>query len=146
MTDRMTPAERSRCMSRIRGKDTKPELVVRRLVHGLGYRYRLHARHLPGRPDIVFPSRRKVIEVRGCFWHRHPGCVLAAAPATRVDFWEAKLSGTVARDAKNVSALEAAGWGVMILWECEVGEAHLVDRLRRFLGPPGVGGGLQLHA
>ena len=133
-------------MSRIRGKNTEPELMVRRLIHGLGYRYRLHVRDLPGRPDIVFPSRRKIIEVRGCFWHRHPGCSLAAIPATRVDFWEAKLSGTVARDAKNLAALESSGWNVMVLWECEISETHLADRLRRFLGPRGVGGKMQPHA
>jgi DNA mismatch endonuclease Vsr len=94
---------------------------------------------LPGKPDIVFPARRKVIEVRGCFWHRHAGCPLAATPTTRAAFWEAKLSGTVARDLANLAALEAAGWGVMIVWECEVDDAAIGPRLLDFLGPPGGG-------
>ena len=126
-------------MSRIRGKDTGPEVSVRRLLHGLGYRYRLHVRHLPGKPDIVFPGRKKVIEIRGCFWHRHAGCPRAATPATRASFWEAKLSATVARDAANLAALEAAGWSIMIVWECEVDGAAASVRLLDFLGPPGGG-------
>ncbi len=137
MADRMTPTQRSRCMSRIRGKNTKPELLVRQLLHGLGYRYRLHVPHLPGRPDIVFPGRGKVIEVRGCFWHRHAGCPFAATPATRADFWEAKLARTVARDAENLAALKAAGWDTLILWGCAVGNTATAQRLAVFLGPPG---------
>ena len=137
MADRMTPTQRSRCMSRIRGKNTKPELLVRQLLHRLGYRYRLHVANLPGRPDIVFPGRAKIIEVRGCFWHRHAGCPYAATPATRADFWEAKLARTVARDAENLAALSASGWGALILWECEVRDASVGQRLTDFLGPPG---------
>jgi len=124
-------------MSRIRGKNTQPELLVRQLLHRLGYRYRLHTATLPGRPDIVFSSRAKVIEVRGCFWHRHPGCPLAATPATRADFWEAKLRRTVERDAENLAALSVLGWSALILWECEVGDASVQQRLADFLGPPG---------
>jgi DNA mismatch endonuclease Vsr len=102
----------------------------------MGYRYRLHATNLPGRPDLVFPGRRKVIEVRGCFWHRHPGCAFAAMPGTRSDFWQAKFQATVARDARNLAALEASGWAVMVIWECELKDPHLADRMRTFLGPP----------
>jgi DNA mismatch endonuclease Vsr len=122
-------------MAAIGGKNTQPEMLVRRLAHSLGYRYRLHVKNLPGRPDIVFPAYRKIIEVRGCFWHRHPGCVLAATPATRVDFWEEKFRATVARDIRNVAALQARGWAVMVLWECETSETSLRDRLFAFLGP-----------
>ncbi len=122
-------------MAAIAGKDTQPEIAVRRIAHRLGYRYRLHVKDLPGRPDLVFPGRRKIIEVRGCFWHRHPGCILSATPATRRDFWQAKFQATVARDARNLAALEASGWAVMVVWECEISDEHLVDRLRTFLGP-----------
>lgn len=123
-------------MAAITGKNTQPEILVRRLAHSMGYRYRLHAKGLPGRPDVVFPGRRKIIEVRGCFWHRHPGCILAATPGTRPDFWQAKFQATVARDIRNLAALEASGWKVMVIWECEVKDAQLMDRLRMFLGPP----------
>jgi DNA mismatch endonuclease Vsr len=102
----------------------------------MGYRYRLHAKGLPGRPDIVFPGRRKIVEVRGCFWHRHPGCGRAATPTTRAGFWRAKFQATVARDADNLALLQASGWAVMIIWECEVKDANLAERLRNFLGPP----------
>jgi DNA mismatch endonuclease Vsr len=127
---------RRRNMAAISGKNTRPEMQVRRLAHRLGYRYRLHVRDLPGRPDIVFPARRKIIEIRGCFWHRHPGCVLAATPGTRADFWQEKFRATVARDARNITALEARGWAVMVIWECEVKEIALRERLSTFLGRP----------
>lgn len=127
---------RRRNMAAITGKNTQPEIKVRRAAHSMGYRYRVHAKGLPGRPDMVFSSRRKVIEVRGCFWHRHPGCVLAATPGTRCDFWLAKFQATVARDARNLAALEASGWVVMVIWECEVKDMNLADRLRTYLGPP----------
>lgn len=132
---------RRRNMSAVRGKHTKPELLVRSLLHRMGYRYRLHGRDLPGRPDIVFPTRRKAIEVRGCFWHRHPdpACRNAVMPATRREWWQAKLDANVARDARNLAALEDAGWAVLVLWECEVrrDQGDLSRRLRAFLGPPG---------
>lgn len=122
-------------MAAIAGKNTKPELMVRKLVHAMGYRYRLHVKELPGRPDIAFPGRRKIIEVRGCFWHRHPGCALAATPTTRRDFWQSKFDGTVARDERNLAALEASGWAVLVVWECQITEKLLPGLLRTFLGP-----------
>jgi DNA mismatch endonuclease (patch repair protein) len=127
-------------MSRIRGKDTKPELVVRRLAHALGYRYRLHRKDLPGRPDLVFPGRRKVVFVHGCFWHRHPGCRKASTPSTRREFWETKFAQNVERDARKEAELRAAGWEVLVIWECETRDsAAVAKRLREFLGPPGGG-------
>ncbi len=123
-------------MSRVKGKDTKPELRVRRLVHGMGYRYRLHARDLPGTPDIVFRRRRKVIFVHGCFWHRHPdpACPLARMPKSRLDFWAPKLERNRLRDMKNERALQDLGWGVLVIWECQLRRMDRVkDRVRRFL-------------
>lgn len=123
-------------MARIRGKDTKPEMKVRRLVHRLGYRYRLHRRDLPGSPDLVFPGRRKVILVHGCFWHRHPdpACKRARMPKSRLEFWEPKLTANADRDLRNQSALEAMGWKVLILWECELESEHdLATRIVGFL-------------
>jgi DNA mismatch endonuclease (patch repair protein) len=127
-------ALRSALMSRVKGKNTRPELIVRRLVHKLGYRYRLHRRDLPGSPDIVLPRGRKVIFVHGCFWHRHPGCPRASTPKTREAFWESKLSGNVKRDAAAQLALEAAGWKVLVVWECETRSVcQLKDMLISFL-------------
>jgi DNA mismatch endonuclease (patch repair protein) len=113
---------RSRMMSGIRGKNTKPEMTVRRALHAMGYRYRLHARELPGKPDIVFRGRRLAIFVHGCFWHRHtdPYCKLARMPKSRPEFWEPKLEGNRARDEANVAALKAMGWNVLIVWECQI--------------------------
>lgn len=134
--DTLTKAERSERMARIRSKDTKPELRVRRLVHGLGYRYRLHRRDLPGCPDLVFPSRRKVVFVHGCFWHGHEGCAVANMPKSRSDFWAEKFKRNQVRDAKNNKALKKDGWRVLTVWECETkGIATLMSRLARFLGP-----------
>jgi DNA mismatch endonuclease Vsr len=126
---------RRRNMAAIRGRNTQPEIKIRQILHSGGYRYRLHSKGLPGRPDIVLPARRKIIEVRGCFWHRHSRCPLAATPQTRQDFWKAKFQATVARDARNLARLEACGWAVMVIWECELKDANLADRLRTFLGP-----------
>jgi DNA mismatch endonuclease Vsr len=120
-------------MSAIRAKNTAPEIEVRRLLWGMGYRYRLHVKGLPGEPDIVFHRRRKIIEIRGCFWHRHPGCPRAAVPKTRRAFWTAKFASTIDRDFRNMAALEESGWKVMVLWECEVKQSGLSDRLRQFL-------------
>ena len=132
----LSPPQRSALMARIRSKDTHPELRVRRLLHRHGYRFRLHARDLPGRPDIVFRRRRKVVFVHGCFWHRHEGCSRAATPRTRVDYWTRKFEATRARDAAALSALEAMGWRVLVVWECEMkDERVLLIRLQRFLGP-----------
>jgi DNA mismatch endonuclease (patch repair protein) len=138
--DTLTKTERGARMARVRGKDTKPELAVRRLVHGMGYRYRLHRRGLPGTPDLVFPGRRKVVFVHGCFWHRHPdpACKLARWPKSRLDFWKPKLEGNRARDLANQETLRALGWDVLVIWECELGNpASVSDRLIEFLGPRG---------
>jgi DNA mismatch endonuclease (patch repair protein) len=117
-------------MSRIRGKDTKPELVVRRLIHARGYRYRLHRRDLPGTPDLVFPRLGKAILVHGCFWHRHrdPSCKLARLPKSRLDFWEPKLTANEERDRKKIAALEALGWDVLVIWECEIKDLSFLER------------------
>ena len=119
MVDRLSPERRSRLMSRVRGKDTTPELVVRRLAHGLGYRFRLHKKTLPGKPDLVFPRLRVAIFVHGCFWHRHRGCPKATMPKSRVEYWAEKFERNVERDARVVRALEEAGWTVHTIWECE---------------------------
>src|SRR5919106_1632532 len=119
MADVHTPEQRSRNMAAIRGKNTAPELVVRRIAHRLGYRFRLHRRDLPGRPDLVFPRLRKVILVHGCFWHQHPGCSLARSPKSRPDYWLPKLRRNQERDAKAAEALKGLGWDLMVLWECE---------------------------
>lgn len=135
--DTLTARQRSERMSRIRSKDTKPEMRVRRIVHGLGYRYRLHAGDLPGRPDLVFRPRRKVIFVHGCFWHRHEGCSRNRIPKSpeRHDFWREKLNGNARRDRLNHAALSDKGWGVLVIWECETKNLdRLASRVAAFLG------------
>lgn len=138
----MTDPARSAQMALVRGKDTKPEIAVRRLVHGMGYRFRLHRKDLPGKPDIVLPRLRKAIEVRGCFWHRHsdPSCTRARIPKTRQDFWVPKLEGNARRDAENEKTLQALGWSLLVVWECETVPSRrdeLTVRLATFLrGPP----------
>ena len=130
------PPERRRVMAAVTSKNTAPEMRVRRLLHGMGYRFRLHRRDLPGTPDIVLPGRRKVIEVRGCFWHHHPdpACRNATLPRTRADWWAEKLARNVERDARNLAALQAQYWSVLVLWECEMkDDATLISRLRSFL-------------
>lgn len=118
--DTLSPEKRSEVMSHIRSKDTKPEMVVRRHLHALGFRFRLHSHKLPGHPDIVLPKWHTVVFVNGCFWHRHKGCKTATMPKSNVEFWQAKFDRNVARDKKEHAALEAAGWHVIVLWECEV--------------------------
>ena len=134
--DHLTPSERSALMSRIRGKDTKPELVVRRLAFRLGYRFRLHRRDLPGCPDLVFPSRSKIILVHGCFWHRH-GCNGGTrVPRTNRKFWKDKFAYNIGRDRRNIRQLRTLGWSVMVIWECQTTrrkEAVLLSRLVKFL-------------
>ncbi|MEJ0038639.1 MAG: DNA mismatch endonuclease Vsr [Gammaproteobacteria bacterium] len=121
-------------MARVRGKDTVPELVVRRLVHKMGFRYRLHARDLPGRPDLVLPRLRKVILVHGCYWHRHPRCKLARLPKSRLDFWLPKLMGNRQRDLKNERLLRKLGWEAFTVWECQISKTEtLAEKLKRFL-------------
>lgn len=121
-------------MALVRSEDTKPEREVRQLLHRMGFRYRLHGHNLPGRPDIVFRSRRKVVFVHGCFWHRHEGCSLARLPKSRLDFWLPKLEGNRRRDGMNIAALVAEGWSVLVVWECEIRDKKiLAERLREFL-------------
>lgn len=121
-------------MARVRSKNTRPELLVRKLVFGLGYRYRLHKRTLPGSPDLVFAPREKVIFVHGCFWHRHSRCALARLPKSRIDFWVPKLEGNRLRDEKNKRALTRMGWKVLTIWECQLADKdHLGAVIRRFL-------------
>lgn len=140
--DILTPAQRSALMSRIGGVNTKPELAVRRALHAQGYRFRLHGRGLPGRPDLVFRRRRVVVFVHGCFWHRHDGCARSRLPKSRADYWRAKFETNVRRDERNVRALAADGWRVFVAWECEVErDETLLDRLTSFLGPPRSGNG-----
>jgi DNA mismatch endonuclease (patch repair protein) len=134
MTDVLTPEQRRRNMSAIRGADTKPERIVRSLAHRLGYRFRLHRRDLPGKPDLVFPSRRKVILVHGCFWHVHECPYGRVKPATNSGFWANKRGQNTARDQRNMAALEAAGWSVLVVWECETRKPEPLARaLREFL-------------
>jgi len=118
MADIVDRQTRSRMMSGIRGKDTRPEILLRRALHAHGYRYRLHYRKLPGRPDIVMPGRRIAIFVHGCFWHRHPECRFTTTPETRPDYWAGKFKRNVERDAENIAALQDDGWRVAVVWEC----------------------------
>lgn len=134
--DELIPEARSRLMSRIRRSDTKPERIVRSLLHRLGYRFRTQYKGVPGRPDIAFPARRKAVMVHGCFWHQHPGCRHARIPATRRAFWEAKFDRNRERDARLLAEAEAQGWDMLVLWECGIRDtADLADELTKFLGP-----------
>ena len=120
--------QRSAMMSRIKSRDTAPEIAVRRIAHRSGFRFRLHRKDLPGRPDLVFPRYRAVVFVHGCFWHRHGGCRYAYTPKTRVRFWAAKFSQNVARDRHDLEALRRIGWRVMVIWECETRDEPVVKR------------------
>lgn len=134
MSDTLSPEQRSEHMRRIRRQDTKPEMLVRRWLHAKGYRYRLHDGKLPGRPDLVFPSRKKVVFVHGCFWHSHENCALATVPKSRPDFWIPKLHANVARDQRKVRELRASGWDVLVVWQCELRDMqHAGERIVRFL-------------
>lgn len=136
MADTLTKKQRSARMALIRGKDTTPELTVRRLVHGLGFRYRLHSGKLPGRPDLVFRKRKKVIFVHGCFWHRHSdsSCKLARLPKSRLDFWRPKLEANRDRDRRNEQALRDSGWEPLVIWECELGDRRALEcKIKVFL-------------
>jgi DNA mismatch endonuclease, patch repair protein len=137
MGDRVTQEQRSENMRRIRSVDTKPELIVRRLSHALGYRHRLHGKKLPGKPDLVYPGQRKVIFVHGCYWHQHanPNCKIAHRPKSNLNYWSPKLERNVARDAKNQAKLREIGWDYLIIWECQVKDTEdLADRIAAFLG------------
>lgn len=141
MADRITEARRSWNMGRIGAKDTRPEMIVRRIVHGMGYRYRLHRKDLPGKPDLVFGPRHAVIFVHGCFWHQHPdpACKIARIPKSRLEYWRPKLARNTERDREHIEALEGAGWRVLTVWECETKAGcreELSDRLRSFLTGP----------
>ena len=118
--DHLTPEKRSWNMSRIKSKDTTPERIVRSFLHRNGFRFRLHVKDLPGKPDIVLPKYKTVIEVRGCYWHRHEGCKDATTPSTNIEFWQNKFAATVVRDKQTEQELKALGWNVIVLWECEV--------------------------
>ena len=135
MVDVLTPEQRKLCMSRIRNRGTKPELVVRSIVHTLGGRYRLNVRGLPGTPDLVLPGRRSVIFVHGCFWHRHRCRFGQAMPATRYEFWSAKFQRNIDRDRRVRRELRKLGWQVLIVWECQTKDPErLMERIAKFLG------------
>lgn len=134
MTDRISKEHRSWNMSRIRGKDTKPEIIVRSLLHKIGYRFRLHRKDLPGKPDIVLPKYKTVIFVHGCFWHRHRGCRFAYTPKSRKKFWKKKFEQNIERDKQVKKELRKAGWNVLIVWECEIRDpTSLTERLTETL-------------
>lgn len=138
MPDTLSKSRRSRNMAAIRSTGMKPEMMVRSLVHGMGYRYRLHAKDLPGKPDLLFRSRKKIIFVHGCFWHQHQkaSCKDGRAPKSNLGYWAGKLARNVERDACSVDALKAMDWRVLVLWECDILKdgAALEKRIRRFLG------------
>ncbi|WP_321530166.1 DNA mismatch endonuclease Vsr [uncultured Desulfuromonas sp.] len=132
-TDPLTTAQRSERMSRIRSSDTKPEIAVRRLIYSMGYRYRLHSKDVPGRPDIVFKGRKKVVFVHGCFWHQH-GCRQYRMPKSKLDFWLPKLENNIQRDKKVLQELKESGWNVLIIWECELKDKESVcERIKYFM-------------
>jgi len=134
MTDVFSKEKRSWIMSRVKGRNTKPEILVRSLVHRMGYRFRLHRRDLPGNPDIVLPRHRKVIFVHGCFWHGHKGCPRSKRPTTNESFWNRKLDGNIERDRLYSAELSGMGWKVLVVWECETRTPEeLLRKLERFL-------------
>lgn len=137
MTDKISRERRSENMRAIRSAGSKPEMTVRRLVHGMGYRYRLHGKHLPGKPDLVFALRRKVIFVHGCFWHQHPisGCRDARPPKSNLDYWQPKLARNKQRDLVALAELKKLGWSVCVIWECQTQNVGTLERcLKDFLG------------
>jgi DNA mismatch endonuclease (patch repair protein) len=132
--DVLTPSQRSKCMSAIKGKNTRPELIVRSMLHRLGFRFRLHRRDLPGTPDIVLPKHRAVIFVHGCFWHMHKCRYGTVKPSTHAEFWRAKREGTVRRDKSHIEDLRKQGWRVLTVWECEIPDIKpLEKRIVHFL-------------
>ncbi|WP_341990189.1 DNA mismatch endonuclease Vsr [Azorhizobium sp. AG788] len=136
--DIVDKARRSAMMAGIRGKDTRPELAVRKAAHALGYRFRLHRRDLPGTPDLVFPRLRKIILVHGCYWHRHPGCKFAYKPKSNPDFWMTKFEKNQARDQKTLFELVERGWAPLVVWECETKDSKILSaRIASHLGHGG---------
>lgn len=134
MTDTISKDRRSANMRAVRSRNTRPEIRVRQIAHGLGYRFRLHRSDLPGKPDIVFPGRQKAVFVHGCFWHQHNGCRRAGIPRSNSRFWRRKLARNAARDADQLAAIKKRGWRALVIWECQIkDEKRLTARLRRFL-------------
>lgn len=137
MTDSITTERRSDNMRKIRSKDTKPEVRIRKLLFGLGYRFRLHRKDLPGTPDIVFAGRKRVIFVHGCFWHQHQDCREGRLPGSRQEYWIPKLKNNISRDQKHMVELQKLGWKVLVIWECQVTNIDRTeDMMLKFLGPP----------
>ena len=133
-SDVFTPQDRGRVMRAVKGKNTKPEMIVRRLAHAMGYRFRLHRKDLPGKPDLVFPGRKAVIFVHGCFWHGHDCARGSRQPKQNADYWRTKIGRNVERDADTLEALAAQGWRTLVLWECEMKDRDaLAERIRAFL-------------
>jgi DNA mismatch endonuclease, patch repair protein len=133
--DTISQQRRSAVMGKIKGRNTKPEIAVRKLVHSMGYRYRLHRKDLPGTPDLVFPARNKIVFVHGCFWHRHPGCRFAYSPKSNIDFWNKKFAANIERDKRVKHQLESLGWKTLAVWECEVSKLSLLQKhIKGFLG------------
>lgn len=134
MADVFPPAKRSWIMSRVKGENTKPEILVRSLVHAMGFRFRLHRKDLPGKPDLVLPRHKKVIFVHGCFWHQHSACPNSARPTSNIAYWNRKLDRTVERDKHNIASLKSAGWQVLVVWECQIKNTEkLIGALGEFL-------------
>lgn len=134
MTDIVSPERRSQIMGCVKSKNTAPELVVRRLAHRLGYRFRLHRKDLPGSPDLIFPRHAKAILVHGCFWHGHERCRRGALPKSRIEYWTEKISSNKERDQRKLAELEEAGWEVLVVWECETRNTEaLFERIERFM-------------
>lgn len=134
MADHLTKRQRSQLMSRIRAKDTGPEITVRKFLYKLGYRYRLHAKDLPGKPDIVFRSKKKAIFIHGCFWHQHPGCKDNHIPKSNIQYWMPKLAKTKKRDSDNQCKLIEAGWDILVIWECQLKDLFILkNRIIDFL-------------
>lgn len=132
--DLLSPEQRSKNMSRILSKDTRPELIVRSIVYKLGFRYRLHVKEVPGKPDLVFKKRKKAIFVHGCFWHQHPGCREGRVPGSRTDYWQPKLRRNQERDIAAQTSLKCQGWQFLIIWECELKNlSTVVKRIKQFL-------------
>lgn len=134
--DTLTPAQRHKCMSRVAGVNTSPEIIVRKVLHRLGYRFRIHVRQLPGKPDIVLVRHRKIILVNGCFWHGHRRCPRASRPTSNREFWDKKLDATISRDRRIQRELRGLGWRVLVVWQCQIHKGNIEQRLRKFMEIP----------